>query len=268
MFRALKTGLLVPAVVATLVWAAGPALARGPGGGGHGGGFHGGGGGYHGGGHATAFRGGGYGGHYGGYGGWGRGYGGYGGYGWGHRGWGYGGWGGYGLGLYGGYPYSYGGYGGYPSYYGGYGGYPSYYGGYGAYPYYYGNSFSGSYYTPSYSYSTPYSSYLEVQPYGTNPDDSGYMGPSSTATTTDTLAHLKVEVPADAQIWIEGVKTKETGTVRDFVSPPLTPGQDYTYDIRATWTDEAGHAVDQTKHVLVHAGSQILVNFLAPAATE
>jgi uncharacterized protein (TIGR03000 family) len=228
MFRTLQTGLLVPAVVAVLLWAAGPALAWGPGGG-----FHGGFGGYAGGWHG------------GGYGGWGHGYGG----------------GGYALGL--------GSYGGYPYYYGGYSGYPYYYGGYSAHPYYYGNSYLGSYYTPIYSYYTPGYSSLAVQPYGTNPNDSGYLGPTtSSSTSPDNLAHLKVEVPADAQIWVEGAKTKQTGTVRDFVSPPLTPGQDYRWDIRAKWTDETGHVVDQTKHVPVRAGSQVQVNFLAPAATE
>jgi uncharacterized protein (TIGR03000 family) len=244
MLRTLRTGLLVPAVVAVLLWAAGPALAWGPGGG-----FHGGFGGYAGGWHG------------GGYGGWGHGYGG----------------GGYalGLGYYGGYPYSY----------GGYSGYPYSYGSYGAYPSYYGNAYLGSYYTPAYSYPQvqawtnpndsgymgPTTTYTG-KPAFTNPNDSGYMGPtiaSTTSTTSpDTLVRLRVEVPADAQVWVAGAQTKQTGTVREFVSPPVTPGQDYNYDVRATWTDETGQVVDQTKQVPVHAGSQVLVNFLAPAATE
>jgi uncharacterized protein (TIGR03000 family) len=261
----------VPVVVAALLWAAGPVLARGPGGGFHGGGFHGGhvatvhGGGFHGA-HIATVRGGGFhGGHFGtfhgggfrggfhdgrfaNFGHFGRGWHG----GWG-RGWGYG----LGLGYYGGYPYSY----------GGYGAYPSYYGSYSAYPYY-----SGGYSVPDYNY-------LDVEPYGTAPDSGSYYnsGPDyttptvpQTATTvpstpTDTTAHIDVRVPAGTEVWVEGAQTKQTGELRHFVSPPLTPGQEFVYDIRARWTDANGQVVDQTRHVQVHAGSQVVENFTAPA---
>jgi uncharacterized protein (TIGR03000 family) len=269
MFRTLRTGLVLPAVVAALLWAAGPALARGPvghGGGFHGGGFHGGhvaavhGGGFHGGGfhgghvaaiHGGGFHGGFHGGHVGAwhggrFGGWGRGWG---------RGYGlgYGG-----LGLYGGYPYSY-----------GYGGaYPYYSGSYGAYPY-----SSGSYnYAPEYNYQ-------DVEPYVTTPyPDSYYNSPDYIDTTpsvpptvtvpstpTDTTAHIDVKVPASAEVWVEGALTHQTGTLRHFVSPSLTPGQEFAYDIRARWTDENGQVVDQTRHVQVHAGGQVMEDFTAPA---
>jgi uncharacterized protein (TIGR03000 family) len=246
MFRTLQTVLLAPAVVAALLWAAGPALARGPGGGGHGGGgFHGGGfhgGGFHGGGfHAGGFHGGGFrGDHFGRF---DHGFG---------RGFGFGGLG------YGGYPYS--------SY--GYGTYPYYYDSYGASPYY-----SGDYSAPNYSYP-------EVQPYVATPpySDSYYGSPTTpsvpqtmnpvSSTTTDTTAHIDVTVPDSAEVWVEGAKTKQTGSLRHFVSPPLTPGKDFVYDIRARWTDENGHVVDQTRHVPVHAGSQTVENFTESTASK
>jgi len=226
MFRTLLTVLLAPAVVAALLWAAGPALARGPGGGGHGGGgFHGGGfhgGGFHGGGfHGGGFHGGGFrGDHFGRF---DHGFG---------RGFGFGG-----LGFYGGYPNSY-----------GYGTYPYYYDSYGASPYY-----SGDYSAPDYSYP-------DVQPYVATPSVPQTMN-TVPSTTTDTTAHIDVRLPASAEVWVEGAKTKQTGSLRHFVSPPLTPGQDFTYDIRARWTDENGHVVDLTRHVPVHAGSQVMENF-------
>jgi uncharacterized protein (TIGR03000 family) len=272
MFRTWRIALALPAVVAALLWTSGPLLARGPGGGGHGGGgFHGGGG------HVAAFHGGGYGGGFhGGYGGgWHGGYGGY-----GHGGYGHGGYGGYGRGWYGGYGRGYGWnrggwgwggyYGGFPYYYGGYyGAYPYSGSYYGSYPYYYGTGYLPSYWQ-SYNSST-------VTPYVATPDySSGSLYSSATQpsvpmtenqspTTTDTIAHVDVKVPASAQVWVEGAKTSQTGALRHFVSPPLTPNEDFTYDIRARWTDQKGDVVDQTRHVLVHAGGQVVVNFTEPA---
>jgi uncharacterized protein (TIGR03000 family) len=69
-------------------------------------------------------------------------------------------------------------------------------------------------------------------------------------------------MPADAELWFEGDKTTQTGTERAFVSPPLRPSQDFTYDIHARWK-EGTKVVDQTRHVQVHAGRGIMVDFLA-----
>jgi uncharacterized protein (TIGR03000 family) len=165
-----------------------------------------------------------------------------------HHGWNRGGWGYGGLGYYGAYPYYS-------------GAYPYYSGGsYGAYP---------DYYAPDYSYP-------DIQPYVATPDYSGYSSPQSErpaspsvpSTTTDTTAHLDVMVPDSAQVWVEGAKTQQTGSLRHFVSPALTPGQDFTYDIRARWTDENGNVVDRTRHVPVHAGGQVMVNFMDSVASK
>lgn len=74
------------------------------------------------------------------------------------------------------------------------------------------------------------------------------------------VARISVQVPADAEIWVEGQRTRETGSVRNFVSPPLTPGRDYSYDIRARWNAN-GREHNVTKHVDVRAGSQVTVDF-------
>jgi len=234
MKRLLRTWLSIAALgFAAFLWSAAPGsvLARGGGhgGGGHGGGGHGGG--AHGGGR-SGYSGGHYGGHSGGYYGGGRGYyGGYGGYGLGYGGYGlgYGLLGGYGLGGLG-----YGGYGGYGNGYG-YGG-----GGYGyGYPDYNGG------YNPG---------YYDNDSYGIPP----YPAPAQQP------AHLTVTVPANADVYFNGIKTQETGTVRRFVTPPLVPGN-YQYDIRATWM-ENGQQQTQERQVTVHPGEDVAVNFrTAPA---
>ncbi len=219
---------------AALLWSAMPAAAQHHGGGGHGGG-------HVGGGRVGGHYGGGWGGHYGGrgyYGGWGR-----------HYGWG---WGGFGLGLALGYP-------GWGGYYGW--GYPSY--SYYAYPSY---GYYNDYYAQPYIYSTPSYSYPWYDTYG-------YSSPSLPATTYEgaeessmanespNSAMVDVRVPnPNAQIWIEGQKTNQQGTFRQFVSPPLDPNRDYTYHVRAQW-QQNGHEVDQTRDVAVHAGDRITIDF-------
>jgi uncharacterized protein (TIGR03000 family) len=219
--------------------------AHGGFGGGHGGGFGGGHGGGFGGGH---FGGGFGGGHFGGFGG-------------GHFGGTH--FGGHHGGLYrGGYGY------GYPHAYrhryGLYGTYP-YLGLYGYYPYSY------NYYP--YDWSGPAYGSGNYAPYGveTPSDLYGYTSvtppaasdPSFTPAATtqpDTIAHLTVNVPADARLWIEGTPTTRTGPVRQFGSPPLAPGGRYSYQVRASW-DENGHEVTQAQQVEITAGAHVEVKF-------
>jgi uncharacterized protein (TIGR03000 family) len=203
--------------------------------------------------------GGGWGGHGGGWGGgyrggWGGGY-----YG---RGWDRG-WGGFGLGY--GLGYLSGSY-GWPGYYGGYGyGYPGYaYSGYYSYPAYSYGTFD--YGTPAYSYpSTGY--YTEqpamVQQPNVTDYSSAYNGFNSQPAQDANTAQIDVRVPANAQVWFDGATTRQTGSFREFISPPLQPNQEYTYTIRARWMQN-GQPVDQTRSIQVAANERRSVNFLAP----
>jgi len=155
--------------------------------------------------------------------------------GWGGGGWGGGGWGG-GYG-YGGYGYGY-----YP--YGGFGrGYP-YYGSRGYYDYYpydYGYNYAPDYSVPSYSQAAP----------------------APRVNIPENAALIDVRVPDGAQVWIDGQQTKQTGPMRELVTPALDPGQEFSYDIRARWT-ENGQEVDRHRKVTFHAGDRLMVNLMAP----
>jgi uncharacterized protein (TIGR03000 family) len=74
---------------------------------------------------------------------------------------------------------------------------------------------------------------------------------------------IAVRVPANAEIWFDGNKTSQTGQVRLFNTPPLEPGHEYSYEVRALWND-SGHDVDRTRKVTVHSGDRIGLNFLMP----
>jgi len=106
--------------------------------------------------------------------------------------------------------------------------------------------------------------------------DSGYRGLSaqeyqayaqagtgnnvSVPTPVDTTAHVAVTVPADAVIWFDRTRMTSTGSAREYQSPPLTPGNRYTYEIRARW-NENGQRVTQMQKVEVTAGGHVTVTF-------
>jgi uncharacterized protein (TIGR03000 family) len=246
-----KVSVAGVAVLALALFAV-PANAQhgGHGGGGHGGGGHGGGGhggGFHGGGHGSGFHGSGF--HGSGF------------HGSGFHGRGLG-WGGWGWGL---------GYWGYPGYYygGGYGYSPDYY----DYSptYYYDLSPSVySYSAPAYGYASPYTDLgyspslttqsfynapLPADTYGGSP---GYGGADANA------ARVRVRVPPGTTVWFDGDRTSQTGTERNFVSPPLEPGRGYTYEVRARWM-EGNRPMEDTRQVRVRAGETTTVDFLSPA---
>jgi uncharacterized protein (TIGR03000 family) len=63
------------------------------------------------------------------------------------------------------------------------------------------------------------------------------------------VAHL----PAVARIWFEDQPTQQTGTLRQFLSPRLTPGMHYTYTVRVQWYEDA-QWVSQVHSFPVRAG--------------
>lgn len=78
-------------------------------------------------------------------------------------------------------------------------------------------------------------------------------------------ARVRVSVPANAAVWFDTTQTQASGPVRVFQSPTLTPGDRYTYTIRARW-NENGRQVTQTRTVDVSAGADVNVNFANPGA--
>jgi uncharacterized protein (TIGR03000 family) len=257
--------------------------------GGHGGGGHGGG---HGGFGHGGFGFGGYRGF--GYGGFGLGGFGYGGFGLG--GFGYGGFGYAGLG-YGGFGYGYPGF-GYGGY--GYGGYPGF--GYGGYGYNgcsclyspgyggIGGSFSAGNVSPSPDYVGNGPRYVDYYTRRTEPapqsalasNDSGRRAlyvdyytrnaePTETtpnryrtvARITDNKARLRIRLPAEAILWLDGQRMTQTGAEREFLSPELEGGVTYRYEVKARWQKE-GRAVEQTIPVEVRANQTSTVHFRTP----
>jgi uncharacterized protein (TIGR03000 family) len=79
----------------------------------------------------------------------------------------------------------------------------------------------------------------------------------------DNKAHIRVAVPADAEVWFGNAATQQSGAVRQFESPPLQPGREYTYEVKAQWK-ENGTEVTRTRHVDVTANGDTSVDFNRP----
>jgi uncharacterized protein (TIGR03000 family) len=138
----------------------------------------------------------------------------------------------------------------------------------------------GPYGYGSYGYN-PYSNPYDFASFVDSPvDNSAYAGasgspyddysssyPASSQSTGDTASHVTIQVPADAQLWVNGVLTSPTGPIRYLDSPPLTPGVAYQYLLQARW-NENGTPVTQTQQVAIVAGTSIRVAFPIPSVGE
>jgi uncharacterized protein (TIGR03000 family) len=76
----------------------------------------------------------------------------------------------------------------------------------------------------------------------------------------DTPASVSVRVPADAELFFDGGKTVQKGALRTFVTPPLQPGKEFRYAVKARW-QEGGKTVEKTREVRVRAGQDVLLDF-------
>jgi uncharacterized protein (TIGR03000 family) len=85
---------------------------------------------------------------------------------------------------------------------------------------------------------------------------------------TTNEAQLQLLVPEKAEVMVDGIKTRQTGTVRDFVSPPLTPGKNMTYTIAVRYTDADGKPVEETHSIRVRANDRLRIDCTKPSNTE
>ena len=78
-------------------------------------------------------------------------------------------------------------------------------------------------------------------------------------------ARIGVFVPDGAEVWVGGEEpaAQSAPRLRDYITPKLTPGPDYHYEVRACWRQK-GRTVDQTRTVAVHANGWVSVDFTRP----
>jgi uncharacterized protein (TIGR03000 family) len=73
-------------------------------------------------------------------------------------------------------------------------------------------------------------------------------------------ARVRVKLPADADLYVDGVRVPQTSEVRSFQTPKLETGRSYYYTLRADVVRD-GRTVSASKRVTVEAGREATVEF-------
>lgn len=154
-------------------------------------------------------------------------------------------------------------------------GFPYAYGYWGTNPYigyYYGfNGYGVPYYPPPYYpsmdyYAPPAAAYSESPPPAPR-DDYRLPPPSRLPPPEPNVAYIDLHVPVDATLWAQGVQMASKGTTRRFVSPPLEPGYNYSYEFRIRY-QENGKDVDLVRHISVAAGDRKSLTIVEGTASK
>jgi uncharacterized protein (TIGR03000 family) len=130
------------------------------------------------------------------------------------------------------------------------------------------NFYPGCYGPGYYPVDGPYVAPVVVPPPGYQasypPQSPPPGGPPAPAENT---ARFQVRMPAgENEVWLNGVRTRQTGAQQWYKSPPMTPGEDYSYEVRARWT-ENGQTVERTRTVLIHANDRVTIDLTEPSGT-
>lgn len=104
------------------------------------------------------------------------------------------------------------------------------------------------------------------QGYQVPPGSTGQGGPANL--TAAGSASIDIRVPSDAEVWIQGTKMTQSGELRRFVSPTLSPHQMYSYDITARWVGRDGNPVVRDRRVIVKPGDREAVSFVPPSSSQ
>jgi uncharacterized protein (TIGR03000 family) len=105
-------------------------------------------------------------------------------------------------------------------------------------------------------------------PAGGPPPKAKEMPPPKKATEAGLAAPatIIVSLPADATLKVDDYATTSTSATRQFVSPNLTPGQDYSYTLTGELARD-GKSVVATKRITVRAGEETRVSLDFPTAS-
>ncbi|MHB1422511.1 MAG: TIGR03000 domain-containing protein [Gemmataceae bacterium] len=103
---------------------------------------------------------------------------------------------------------------------------------------------------------------------GTVPPLPQTQEPPQAPPVPDNAAHLQLIVPENAEVLFDGSVTTQTGTSREFVSPPLPTGKVFDYTITARYTGADGKPVTDQRVIHVHANDWFRIDFTRPAPPD
>lgn len=76
-------------------------------------------------------------------------------------------------------------------------------------------------------------------------------------------ARIDVSLPRRAELWLNGTRSYEEGSLRQLVTPNLESGRIYNFDVIAAW-EENGRRVMQRQRVMVRPGDHLTIAMTAP----
>jgi uncharacterized protein (TIGR03000 family) len=143
----------------------------------------------------------------------------------------------------------------------GYGGYPALFGATSS-PYGGGGVFSTA--TPTggaipYGSAAVFGHYMPLPLVGYAPPDA----PTAPAGNRppDNAGHFELILPPGADVFVNDVRTEQTGFVRHYNTPKLTPGYSYSYRIRIRYIDFHGEVVQETRDIEFKANDWFRIDF-------
>jgi uncharacterized protein (TIGR03000 family) len=95
------------------------------------------------------------------------------------------------------------------------------------------------------------------------PSSSGQEGTSPQQGRGPAPATIIVRLPADARLLIDDAATRSTSSVRTFQTPPLEPGKEFSYTLRAERLSN-GQPVSVRQEITVRAGEVTRVELRFP----
>lgn len=108
----------------------------------------------------------------------------------------------------------------------------------------------------------------DTQPYTPQlPADTGAADSQTRTTISADAGLLTIRVPENAAVFINGYRTKSTGTTRQYISNGLKPGLSYKYEVRAE-TVRDGRLVEDSQVVYLTAGNSERVAFSFDSNSE
>lgn len=119
----------------------------------------------------------------------------------------------------------------------------------------------------AYPYGPPPVMVYSQPAYDPGPPPAAPQAGGQNAPAPDNAAHLQLQVPENAEVWFQGVRTTQTGRLREFNSAPLTPGMSYSYKISVRYTDAKGTPVNDTRDIQVRANDWFSIDFTQPPPT-
>lgn len=79
-------------------------------------------------------------------------------------------------------------------------------------------------------------------------------------------ARLQLLVPEKAEVLIDDRKTTQAGTERQFLTPPLEPGKNFTYQLTVRYPGANGAMVEDRHAIRVRANDQLRMDFTPSAS--